>query len=235
MISSGGALRHCQRGRVSTQLQAAEPDLRSSSRKCSSSSHHLPVRVSDAFCTLQPNTSAGFPDLSIEFAENRTAAPPAAGVSCGVRRRVSRGESAPIMRNCRRRRRYRRSHRRVALRQRHDVWVYERSDIVGGHAHAATLRRDDTTIGVDTAFVMFNPDTYPTFTRLLAYLGVDSWRAPTSFSCHIADRSGRVYATAAAFERLHPTGCRPISGGWCSTRSASTGKRLRTPTAAARG
>lgn len=74
------------------------------------------------------------------------------------------------------------------LRQRHDVWVYERADRVGGHAHTATLHRGDGTIGVDTAFVIFNPDTYPTFTRLLSYLGVDSRRAPTSFSCHIADR-----------------------------------------------
>jgi len=49
-------------------------------------------------------------------------------------------------------------------------------------------------VSVDTAFVMFNPDTYPTFTRLLEHLGVESRPAPTSFSCHILDRSvGYVY------------------------------------------
>ncbi|PWT80118.1 MAG: NAD/FAD-binding protein [Blastocatellia bacterium] len=80
------------------------------------------------------------------------------------------------------------------LQQRHDVWLYEQSDRVGGHAHTALMTCEDRQIPVDTAFVIYNRDTYPTFSRLLDYLGVASRPAPTSFSCHIAERGvGYVY------------------------------------------
>lgn len=74
------------------------------------------------------------------------------------------------------------------LQQRHDVLLYEKHNRVGGHAHTATMTRADEQIPVDTAFVMFNTDTYPIFSRLLDHLGVASRRAPTGFSCHIEGR-----------------------------------------------
>src|SRR2546428_5529162 len=46
----------------------------------------------------------------------------------------------------------------------------------------------DRQIPVDTAFVMFNTETYPIFSRLLDHLGVASRPASTSFSCHIDGR-----------------------------------------------
>jgi predicted NAD/FAD-binding protein len=80
------------------------------------------------------------------------------------------------------------------LQDHHDVRLYEAAATVGGHAHTALLRDGDRTVPVDTAFVIFNTDTYPTFTRLLKHLGVESRPAPTSFSCHIADEGvGYVY------------------------------------------
>jgi uncharacterized protein len=81
------------------------------------------------------------------------------------------------------------------LRGNHDVWLYEKHDRVGGHAHTATMRRGDERVPVDTAFVMFNRNTYPTFSRLLDHLGVASRRAPTGFSCRIESRDVQyIYA-----------------------------------------
>ena len=71
------------------------------------------------------------------------------------------------------------------LRQRHDVWLYDKNDYVGGHAHTATMAFDGRQVPVDTAFVIFNTDTYPTFSKLLDHLGVASRPAPTSFSCNV--------------------------------------------------
>ena len=53
-------------------------------------------------------------------------------------------------------------------------------------------------VPVDTAFVIFNTDTYPIFSKLLDHLGVASRRAPTSFSCNIDGRGvDFVYGRAA--------------------------------------
>jgi hypothetical protein len=78
------------------------------------------------------------------------------------------------------------------LRQRHDVWLYEQNDYVGGHANTATMAFGQKKIPVDTAFVIFNNDTYPIFSRLLAHLGVESRETATSFSCNAND-SGIAY------------------------------------------
>jgi predicted NAD/FAD-binding protein len=74
------------------------------------------------------------------------------------------------------------------LRRMHDVWLYDKNDYVGGHAHTATMAFDGRQIPVDTAFVIFNTDTYPVFSKLLEHLGVASQRAPTSFSCNVDGR-----------------------------------------------
>jgi len=71
------------------------------------------------------------------------------------------------------------------LRQRHDVWLYDKNDYVGGHAHTASMTFDGRQVPVDTAFVIFNTDTYPIFSKLLDHLCVATQRAPTSFSCSI--------------------------------------------------
>ena len=71
------------------------------------------------------------------------------------------------------------------LRRHHDVWLYDKNDYVGGHAHTATMRFNGRQVPVDTAFVIFNTDTYPIFSKLLDHLGVASHRAPTSFSCNV--------------------------------------------------
>jgi uncharacterized protein len=113
------------------------------------------------------------------------------------------------------------------LQQRHDVWQYEQSEAVGGHAHTTVLRHGDRAVPVDTAFVIFNADTYPTFARLLDYLGVASRPAPTSFSCHISEEGvGYVYGRrrfrAAPADWLKPSFQRMVFDTLKFYRSAST-------------
>jgi predicted NAD/FAD-binding protein len=74
------------------------------------------------------------------------------------------------------------------LRNDHDVRLYEKDDRVGGHANTETMRFGERSIPVDTAFITFSHQRYPTFSRLLDHLGVASQTVPTSFSCHIEGR-----------------------------------------------
>jgi len=71
------------------------------------------------------------------------------------------------------------------LKDRHDVCLYEKASGAGGHAHTANLTFRGQTFPVDTAFITFSTERYPTFSRLLDHLGVPSLSVPTSFSCHI--------------------------------------------------
>ncbi|MGH9200041.1 MAG: NAD(P)/FAD-dependent oxidoreductase [Vicinamibacterales bacterium] len=74
------------------------------------------------------------------------------------------------------------------LRKDHDVCLYEKDSVVGGHAHTEHLSFRDREFPVDTAFIQFCTERYPTFSRLLDYLRVPSHSVPTSFSCHIEGR-----------------------------------------------
>ena len=71
------------------------------------------------------------------------------------------------------------------LREHHEVFLYQKADYVGGHAHTANLTFRGRPFPVDTAFITFSRERYPVFSRLLDHLGVASLPAPTSFSCSI--------------------------------------------------
>lgn len=63
-----------------------------------------------------------------------------------------------------------------------DTILYEGGPRLGGHIlPAAVSRPAGGTAHVDTAFVVFVPETYPTFTKLLGALGIDHVRARTKF------------------------------------------------------
>ena len=68
-----------------------------------------------------------------------------------------------------------------ALRDAHDVTVFEAEDRLGGHANTTTIDYDGEAIDVDTGFIVFNELNYPNFTPLLDHLGVESFRADMSF------------------------------------------------------
>jgi len=58
------------------------------------------------------------------------------------------------------------------LRDIADVTLFECQDRAGGHANTIEVADGDTTIGVDTAFVVFNDRTYPRLTSFFDDLGV---------------------------------------------------------------
>ncbi len=58
------------------------------------------------------------------------------------------------------------------LRDIADVTLFERQDRAGGHANTIEVAEDGETIGVDTAFVVFNDRTYPRLTAFFDELGV---------------------------------------------------------------
>lgn len=68
------------------------------------------------------------------------------------------------------------------LSRRHAVTLFEQETRLGGHAHTHELRIGERSYAVDTGFMVFNARTYPTFTRILGELGVESRASDMSFS-----------------------------------------------------
>jgi predicted NAD/FAD-binding protein len=69
-----------------------------------------------------------------------------------------------------------------ALAPLHDVTVFEANDWIGGHVHTVRVEQGGRSWDVDTAFVVYDPGTYPAFTALLAELGVATQPSEMSFS-----------------------------------------------------
>jgi len=59
------------------------------------------------------------------------------------------------------------------LSKKHDVVVYEAESRLGGHTATTSLEIDGRIYNVDSAFITFNEDTYPNFSRLLKNLDVE--------------------------------------------------------------
>ena len=71
--------------------------------------------------------------------------------------------------------------------------LLESKDYMGGHTHTVDVEQAGESYAVDTGFIVFNPNTYPNFIRLLERLGV-GWRdTEMSFSVS-SERTGLEYA-----------------------------------------
>jgi len=68
------------------------------------------------------------------------------------------------------------------LGSRHDVTLFEGDDRPGGHAHTSRVTVAGRELPVDTGFIVYNEQTYPLFTRLLAELGIETRPSEMSFS-----------------------------------------------------
>ena len=68
-----------------------------------------------------------------------------------------------------------------ALRNVHDVTVFEKRDRLGGHANTVTIDYDGRSIDVDTGFIVFNTLNYPNLTALFEHLGVSTFKTDMSF------------------------------------------------------
>lgn len=75
-----------------------------------------------------------------------------------------------------------------ALRNLHDVTLFEQDTRAGGHANTVEIDYDGQRLAVDTGFIVFNERNYPQFTALLAHLGVPSMASDMSFS--VSDPKG---------------------------------------------
>jgi len=69
-----------------------------------------------------------------------------------------------------------------ALSKNHEVILYEKRTRPGGHSATAEIDYDGTRIRVDTGFIVYNERNYPSFTALLANLGVSSEPSDMSFA-----------------------------------------------------
>ncbi|KAI0395989.1 amine oxidase [Xylariaceae sp. FL0594] len=67
-------------------------------------------------------------------------------------------------------------------RTHHDVYIYEASDRLGGHANTVEWKRGKFSTLVDTGFIVLNTATYPNFLNFLRKLQVPTVPAPMAFS-----------------------------------------------------
>ncbi len=68
------------------------------------------------------------------------------------------------------------------LHRLHDVTLYEKNPVVGGHTATVDIDYDGQKISVDTGFIVYNEPTYPKLTALFAELGVKTHESQMSFS-----------------------------------------------------
>ena len=72
------------------------------------------------------------------------------------------------------------------LSRKHQVWLFEKEDRIGGHTHTVTVDTPEGPLAVDTGFIVHNDVTYPNLVRLFAELGVE--RAASDMSFAVTDR-----------------------------------------------
>ncbi|NNL86497.1 MAG: FAD-dependent oxidoreductase [Myxococcales bacterium] len=80
-----------------------------------------------------------------------------------------------------------------ALRERHDVHLFEAGDRLGGHAHTVEVEVDGRAVSVDTGFIVYNETTYPGFVALLRDLGIPTQPTEMSFGV-VCERTGIEWA-----------------------------------------
>lgn len=73
------------------------------------------------------------------------------------------------------------------LHPHHDITVYEKNAVIGGHSRTRDVPTPDGTVPVDTGFIVFNERNYPLLTRLFKHLQVPVAPSNMSFGASIGD------------------------------------------------
>ena len=81
------------------------------------------------------------------------------------------------------------------LHRQNEITLFEANDYIGGHTNTIELELEGEQQSVDTGFIVFNHQTYPNFSRMLNFLGIESQPTRMSFSMK-CERSGLEYRGA---------------------------------------
>jgi predicted NAD/FAD-binding protein len=73
------------------------------------------------------------------------------------------------------------------ISKKHEVHVFEKNDIIGGHTATVDVEYKNEHFALDTGFIVFNNKTYPNFLTLLDELGVGKQETEMSFSVRNCD------------------------------------------------
>ncbi len=74
-----------------------------------------------------------------------------------------------------------------ALRDAHDIVVYEKETRPGGHANTLTVDYDGARLPVDTGFIVYNERNYPNLVALFRALDVETQASSMSFAVSLRD------------------------------------------------
>ena len=68
------------------------------------------------------------------------------------------------------------------LSKKHEVYLFEKNDYVGGHTHTHKIKENTNSINVDSGFIVYNENTYPNFIKLLDILNIERQHTEMGFS-----------------------------------------------------
>lgn len=74
------------------------------------------------------------------------------------------------------------------------ITIFERESRVGGHTNTVVVESGNSTLAIDTGFIVFNERTYPNFCGLMRDLGVESQPGDMSFAVY-CPQSGFEYSS----------------------------------------
>jgi len=80
------------------------------------------------------------------------------------------------------------------LNKEHNITIFESNNYIGGHTNTISLDFENKNFNIDTGFIVYNNDTYPTFVKILNQLNVETQPSTMSFSL-TCKRTGLEYST----------------------------------------
>ena len=90
------------------------------------------------------------------------------------------------------------------LQQKHEVTLFEKEAVIGGHSRTLEVIQGHQSIPVDTGFIVFNKDNYPTLCKLFEQLEVPSKDSCMSFGVSL--ENGRIEYGTVPIENIFAQG-----------------------------